>query len=381
MRRNGTIGTIVAATAALGACASRPSGGEVAWEPIPCHTASAPIERVRTGRPDPTDPALQAVCVDQAGDVALIRFDGSAARSEVIFRNGKELSALAIADVDATVEGPEIYVGGDRGNSQTGDGAVLQLVLTKDPAQRVVVRRVYQGPDFVHAVERVGPRGPNDVARLLVTTYGGEIHLLTPTKGEGEWDDRVLYRDPKPADPEAPKIKDLAFLRDAAGNVTRRAIVALKGGRTLLLDVDRPAATKLVHEEPGGLSRVTADASGGAYLTGYWGRVLHLVPDGAAFRVDVIDEEGKDSGLRGLVLGDFPVGGGVRSTMAVFGFHKRCRALVAHGDVLDPVTLYVDPERGHTIEAADVVAGNGADEILLGGYGKRVTMLVAKRGR
>jgi hypothetical protein len=360
-------------------CASTTSV-EVEWRPVVCYEGRAPIERVRCGRPDAADPEMQAVSVDQAGDVALVHFEKGAPRSEVIHRNGSELTGLLISDVDTAVHGEEIYVGGyAAGTEREGTGGVvLQLVLTSTPSGRAHVRRIYEGPAFVHSIERVEPRSPSEVVRLLVSTYAGEIHLLTPTAGSGAWDDRLLYREPPVADPEALKVKDAAFLKDASGKPSHEALVVLKTGRTVFIDIDHPETTRLVHEESGGLSRVTPDSSGGAYITGYFGRVLHFVRAGDGFRVDVVEQEGTDSGLRGVVLGNFPVTG-TTAHMVLFGFHKLCRALVPRLGVMDPTTLYVDVDRGHSIDSADLVRGNDADEILIGGYSKRVTMLVATR--
>lgn len=368
---------LTSALLSIASCAAT-SSTEIEWRPVVCYQGRAPIERVRCGRPDAADAGVQAVSVDQAGDVALMHFDRGVPRSEVILKNGSELTGLLISDIDASVAGEEIYVGGYAGgNEREGTGGLVQqLVYAANKPLRV--RRIFEGSAFVHSIERVEPQSAGEVARLLVSTYAGEIHLLTPTPGDGAWEDRLLHREPAAKDPEVLKIKDAAFLKGARGKSTHEALIALKTGRTLYLDVDHPEATRLIHEEPGGLSRVTPDAHGGAYITGYFGRVLHFVRVAEGFRIDVIDQEGVDSGLRGVVLGHFPVENTV-AHIVLFGFHKLCRALVERHGVLDPVTLYVDVDRGHTIEVADIVAGNDADELLMGGYSNRITMIVAQR--
>ncbi|HTF89122.1 MAG TPA: hypothetical protein VK843_11985 [Planctomycetota bacterium] len=369
----------VAILGSFSGCAS-PGLTEIAWEPVVCYQARGPIERVRSGRPDPRDRGLQAVSVDQAGDVALMHFERGVPRSEVIHQNRSELTGLLITDADSALPGEEIYAGGYAGgNEREGTGGVVLQLARPDAAQGAwSVRRIYEGSAFVHSIERVEPLVASEVVRLLVSTYAGEIHLLTPTPGSGPWEDSLLYREPPNPDPEAIKIKDATFLTDASGRRSHEALIALKMGRTLFLDVDHPDRTRLIHEELGGLSRVTSDGQGGAYITGYFGRVLHFLRDGEGFQVVSIEQEAADSGLRGLVLGDFPVTGAT-ARMAIFGFHKLCRALVSRHGVLDPVTIYVDIDRGHAIEAADLIQGNGADEILIGGYSNRITMLVAQR--
>lgn len=335
-------------------------GAEQRWEPLVCYEARGAIERIRCARLDAREALPLAVSVDQAGDAVLVRFGAGAPQSEVLYRNGTELTGLAIGDADPSVPGAEIYVGGfeqDFGGQEHG-GHVLQLVPGREP------REVWRGSAYVHSIEIAGPRA------LLVSTYAGEIHLVEPGGA-----DRLLWSDARGADVERPKIKDAGLLVDPAGGARHEALVAFKTGRLLWIDLAHPETARIVHDEPGGLSRVTPDAEGGAYVTGYFGRLLHFRRAGGEWRFDVLDQEGTDSGLRGAVLGNFPAGG-ARSQLAIFGFHKLVRALVPRNGVLDPVTLFVDIDRGHAIEAADLVPGNGADELLVGGYSKRGTLLV-----
>ena len=355
---------------------------EVRWEPVVLYEGGAAFERLRTGRPDASDPSLQIVGVDQGGDVVHVHWDGGAPRSQVVYRHTAELTGLVLCDADPSVPGEEIYAGGyASGEGRAGKGgAVVQIVLTPQGPR---TKRIFEGGAYVHAIEAVEPASPGEPRRLLVCTYAGEVHLVTPAAGDGHWPSRLLYRDPPSADVEVPKIKDAGFLRDPSGRAPHEVLVVMKMGRTILLDIDQPETARLVHEETGGLSRVTADESGGAYVTGYFGRVLHFVRDGAGLRVEVMEQEGVDSGLRGFVTGRFPLPGssGEVAPFAIHGFHKLVRALVQRQGVWDPVTLFVDVDRGHTMLAADLVAGNDADEIVMSGYSKRITALLAQRGR
>lgn len=337
-----------------------PRGAEQRWEPLVCYEARGAIERIRCGRVDAREALPQAVGVDQAGDAVLVRFGAGAPRSEVLYRNGTELTGLAIGEADPDVPGAEIYVGGFEQDAQGQEhgGHVMQLVPGRAP------REVWRGGAYVHSIEIAGPR------RLLVSTYAGEIRLVELGGAE-----RLLWSDAPGADVERPKIKDAGLLVDPAGGARHEALVAFKTGRLLWIDLAHPESARVVHEEAGGLSRVTPDAAGGAYVTGYFGRVLHFRRTGSEWRFEVLDQEGTDSGLRGAVLGRFPAAGQT-APLALFGFHRLVRALVPRAGVLDPVTLFVDLDRGHAIEAADLVPGNGADELLVGGYSRRVTLLV-----
>lgn len=381
-----SMSVLAAALLALGACrssagpAAGPAGGaDVRWDATVAWQGDASIERIRAGRPDRNDPKLQLVGVDQAGNVIRVRFDGEATTSDVIYRHGAELTGVAIGDVDPSFAGEEIYVGGYAGGSgrEGTGGAVMQIVFG---ATEVEVRRVWVGDSYVHAIEPVKPAKAGDPVRLLVTNYAGELRLLTPGAKAGPWTDRLIYRDAPSADPEVLKIKDVTLLRDAAGRPPHVAMVAMKTGRVLVVDLDRPSDAKLVHVEEGGLSRVSADAEGGAFLSGYAGRILHLTKDGDGFKVAAIHHEAKDSGLRGAGLGRFPVAGG-EASIATFGFFEFCRVLTPRLGAWDATTIYRDAGRGHALEAADLVPGNDADEIAIGGYSNRITVLVPHRVR
>lgn len=365
-----------------GACGSAPRSqapAPRAWEPVVCATTRAAIERIRCGRPDARDPRPQAVSVDQAGDVLLVRFGEGPPRARRLLAHGLELTGLVVGDCDPAVPGEEIYVGGagrGPGGEEQG-GIVLQIVLdaTGPGEAEPRVRTLLEPSGYVHSLERIDPQRAGEPPSLLVGTYAGELHRLEPR--DGRWSARLLHREPDGLPPEARRIKDAGFLREPGDAPRHVALVALGTGRLLRLDLEQPAATRLVHEEPGGLARVTPDREGGAYVIGYLGRVLHVTREAEGVRVEPIADEGLDSGLRGLVLGRFPTEQG-RAELALFGFHKLCRALVPTAGGLAAVTLFRDVERGHALEAAELVEGNEADELLLGGYSRELILLVRR---
>jgi hypothetical protein len=360
----------------LAACASAPRTGDVVrWEPIEVWKGDDAIERVKVGRPDASDPNPQIVGVDQGGHVVLVHWkDLYRPRSQVLYTHPSELTGLYVGDADPSIPGEEIYAGGAVKGEE--GGTVTQISVSPTG---VTLRRVWTGTGYVHSITRI----PGDASRLLVTTYKGELHVISPTPGFGPWDDRLLWRDPdaQSKDVERPKIKDAGFLVDPKGGTPHEALVVFKTGRTLLIDLEHPDKARFVHDEPGGLSRVCPDADGGAYVTGYAGRVLHFVRVGADFKVECIDQETKDSGLRGVVRGRFPLPQGGEAPLAIFGFHRLCRALSQSEGAWKATTLFEDDDRGHAIEPYELVPGNDADELVLAGYAKRIVVLVARKLR
>jgi len=378
-------GLLTLAGCASGGAPAATARPDVRWEPVILWEGDAGFETVKSGRPDASDPNLQVVGVDQAGHVVLAGYDGVTPRSRVIYDHGAELTGLAIDDVDPAVPGQEVYVGGyESGDGREGKGgAVMQVVVGPSGA---TTRKVFVPGNYVHSIAVAPPAAPGAPRRLVVSTYAGEVFVVTPAAGDGLWPSQVVYRDPPignlvPKDPR-PRIKDVAMLADPSGRPAYELIAVSAGGSAVYADLDRPGITRDLINEEGGFARITAVPDGSAYACAYWGGVFHFVRDGAGgFRADVLTRDGKDSGLRGIVLGRFPLpadaGGGV-AEMAIFGYHALVRMLVPRNGTYDMVTVFKDVERGHSLVAADMVPGNDADELVVTGYSKRLTLLVPR---
>lgn len=376
----------LAAPIAIGLASACTSGESaragVRWEATTLWTGQGSFERLRVGR---ADVGHAIVGVDQRGDVTLVRLHGDDARGQVVHAHGAELTGLAFGDVDPRVAGDEIYAGGDARDG--GGGVVLQLAREGDGWR---ARTVVDAGSYVHTIEVLEPEdgaSAGELRRLVIGTYAGEVRLLSPNgppNSGGTWTEEVVWRDAPGGEPQTHQIKDIALLRGGAAR--RAALVVFRGGRALHLDLEHPADARVVHEEPGGLSRCLADGDGGAYAIGYTGRVLHLKRARAGFDVEVVCDEGAESGLRGIVAGRFPLSGG-EATLAVFGYHALVRALVppastwSSGGAWEASTLFRDDAKGHALAAAELVPGNDADELLIAGQGKRIVLLVARRER
>jgi hypothetical protein len=371
---------LVAGCATAGPAASH----SIVWEPIEVWRGDSAFERVEVGRPDASIPRPQIVGVDQAGHLVLADLGpaGGTPSGRVLYENRSEMTGLEVADVDPSVPGEEIYAGAYEPGQDDVGGWVLEAVVDGD---RTKVRRVFTAGAYVHTIESVPPATPGGPRRLVVGTYAGEIHVLTPTPGEGEWEHRLVYRDPPVSDPRPkdprPRIKDLTLLRDPSGRAMHEVFAVFAGGRAVYADLDRPDSGVIVAEEDGGWGRACRDDATGAYACGYKGRVVHFTRDASnAFAAEVLEQEGTDAGLRGMVTGRFPLPGASDEVapLATFGFHRRCRAILPRAGAWDPVTLFTDTDRGHTLVAADLVPGNDADELVLSGYSKRILVLVPR---
>lgn len=355
-------------------CAPAPAARGVRWSAVQLWQGSASVQRVKAGDADPDQPGLEIVGVDEAGGVIVAWPQAAPPASREVYRHPGRLTGLAVADVDPSVPGSEIYAGGFR--TGTEGGAVVQVVLTPEGVRH---RVVYAGPHFVHAVERLEPAPGGAVPRLLVTDYDGAAFVLTPAPGAGPWPQVEAYREPPEVGFEDRKVKDAAVLQAARGGAGAGVFLAFKGGRGVWLDPDQPGSGRLVHEEPGGMGRVVADAEGGVLLCGYAGRVVHLVRAGEGFAAAVLfTETVGEGGLRGIGRGRLPLPDGGEAELAIFGYSKVCRLLTRSGGAFHGPVVYEDVERGHGLAVADLVPGNQADEVVLCGYANRITLLVPR---
>lgn len=368
---------VIAAALPISACASK--APRVRWEPTVVWQGDAAFETVKAGRPDPEDPNPQIVGADQKGRVVLVNFNGGRApRARVIYDNRSEVTGLCLADIDPDVPGEEIYAGCYEPGEEGAGGNVVQIARTPSGWK---ARRIFDAGAYVHALAAVPPARAGAPARLVAATYANEIHLIAPVPS-GPWRAEPLYRGPRaladagPRDPRA-RLKDVALVADPSGRPPHEILAVGAGGDAIHVDLDRPGSGRVVHVEEGGLSRVCPDGTSGAYACGYAGRLLRFVRAGAGgWKVEVCAREGKESGLRGVATGRFPLPDGGDARLAIFGFHARCRLLPPGGE--DPLTIFEDAGRGHALAAADLVPGNDADELILGGYSKRIVVLVAR---
>ncbi len=357
----------------IGACMTPTKSSGVRWDAVVAWEGDGAVERIRAGKLLPDDVLPSLIGVDQIGDVILVRMDGGRPRSERIYRHRAELTGIAFADLDREIPGPEIFVGGfATGEGRNGvGGAIIRLTPA---AGGYRAEFVYRGPAYVHAIEAaIGPDGR--AYGLFAGDYDGALTLIKPGSPVGPWSATVLCREASDVGLEARKIKDLGVL-PARDGFPEEVVMVFKTGRCSAADASRPGAARVLFEEPGGLSRVTVRGDGGFFVTGYHGRVLDVKRRGTTTDVRAIHVEPSDSGLRGIVLGRFPSEAGM-APYAIHGFMQTVRLLKPAFDACDTTTVFRDIERGHALEAADLVPGDGFDEIAVGGYSKRITILSA----
>lgn len=354
---------VVAALLAACATASAPEEG-VVWASHVAWRGDGKVECVRVGDADAASAGPEVVGVDDVGRVVVVRFPSM--RGEEVWRHTARLTGLLVADVDPSVPGSEIYAGGHF-EGESG-GAVFQVVLV--PGAPARVRLVHRGAAFVHAMARIEPARAGEPPQLLVADYAATVHLATPAPGAGPWPTRVVHVEPPTDVVEGTEMKDAVALGG------RRAFVAVKSGRGVLLDLAAGTA-EAIHVEPGGIARAAADDAGRLWLAGTAGRAVLLERGDFGWRATPLFQD--TDGLRGVALGSFPLAGGP-ARAAFFGYSRRCHLLRPVTPVAWEATPVLEhADRGHWLAAADLVPEAPGDELAIASYGGTVEILVSGR--
>ncbi len=280
------------------------------------------------------------------------------------------LGALAVADLDPRLPGPEVYTGGKRGNLyriHADDHLTFDTrVIARMPGEELHTA-VAGDLDAAHAGDE-----------LLVFTGLGEAHLVLPDGAPGGgFTQRLLARLPG-------RVRQAVRMPEADGSSGRRVAAALRSGEVLLLDLaDGRLAWEVALDEPMGLGRLAlAPFSAGApavlYVTRDDGLVLRLEQRAGGWVREVV--YAGPQGPRGVAAGRFDADPQAE-TLAVFGYGGRVQLLTRRpGAAWEVRTLFEDIDRGHWLAAAELDGRNGTDELLCTGYSGRIVLLARPPG-
>ena len=310
---------------------------------------------------------------DQGTCWVMVSYSGKWTPQRVI-HDREWLGAIDHADVDPSVPGKEMYVGGKKG----------------------VLYQVRSYPD-----------GGLD-ARRIATCDGREIHTLLA----GDLDPRHagpellvftrpggLYRVEQQADGTfvSKHLTDLpGRIRDARVLIDGRTIVtASRTGKVSLLQITEEGLQwREIFSQDVGFGRLAIgkapkdDPNATVLHTGLMMPVIYSSADnGRVFR-----HEPKLNGIwetttiysgplgpRGLVSGQFDPDP-ERETVAVFGYSGRVELLTLDGEGWSAKTLFSDRDRGHWLSVLEIDGRNNTDEIMLSGYGARMVLLAMDPG-
>lgn len=321
------------------------------------------IQAVAVGDADPRHPGIEAVAVTNIGTVYVGGLDRGRPWSDSVYRHGGNMTGLIVADVDPTIDGREIYVGGGVVGEKRGE--VVQLSLRSGMWRS---RSIWRGPGFVHAIG-LTTRGPSGALALIIPTYAGTLHTLAPHRS-GEWRDSLVYRFAEAADSSDLMIKDLIV--GPLGPHARAVAFCTKGGSLVLVDLDAPGRPQRLHHENGGIARLSLSSNNAILASCNGGNLLRVHPTETGWSVDTLFTE-TDQG-RGVSAGRFR-DGTTTYDVAIFGYPGYCRLLRNNGIGWDVHNVFRDTDKAHWMVSADIVPGNDSEELVMGGYSGRLILL------
>jgi len=320
------------------------------------------IQAVAAGDADPRHAGIEALCVTNVGTVRIAGLEDGRPWSDSLYRHGSNMTGLVVADIDPTIDGNEVYVGGSvRGEKR---GEVVQIAFISGTWRS---RTIWRGPGFVHAFG-VLKTGPSSSA-LIVPTNAGTLHSVRRDRA-GKWIDAEIFRFVAARDSADMQIKDLVIGR--FGSRSRGALFCTKGGALVLVDLDTPGQYELVHREAGGIARIASTMDGGALGSCNGGNLVRVRFNDAVWHVDTLFRE-TDQG-RGVAFGKFR-DGTIVYPVALFGYPGYCRLLRDNGIGWDMHNVFRDVGKAHWMISVEMVPGNDSDELVLGGYSGRLLLV------
>ncbi|MDF1799828.1 MAG: hypothetical protein P1V81_11680 [Planctomycetota bacterium] len=310
---------------------------------------------------------------DQGRAVVCVSYSGKWTPLPII-KDGVWLGGLEHGDLDARIDGSEVYTGGKAGH-------LYQVVPY--PHGGMDYRRIADFPGCeIHTLVGGEVDASHEGPELLVFTRPGGLYRVSADGPDGTFrtveldglDGRVRDAVLLPKDPSRPNAAPAVAMVSRAGWL-----------RVLHLAADG-VRWSTVHEEPMGLGRISLGPgrAGAPYLLYSClddGRILRHAPPtsaGGEWTTELVHVG--PQGPRGVTAGRFDPDPAVE-TVAIFGYGRKAQLLRrAPGEDWTVETLFVDLDKGHWLARAEVDGRNTTDELVLSGYSGRITLLARTPG-
>jgi len=287
-------------------------------------------------------------------------------------QEGEWFGPVVRADVDPEHDGPELYVGGKRGNVYQirthPTGGFDARIVTHIPGEEV----------HTLAAADLRPDRPGD--ELYAFTHTGAAYELRPGDPREEFARVRVATLPG-------RVRDALVLPAPDGTAPRLA-VANRAGEVALLSAGRDGLERrVILSEAMGFGRIArrTPPAGGSPTAGGAPEVLYVTrDDGLVLRLEERTPGGVwqrevvyagPQGPRGLVAGRFDADPR-RETIAIFGYDKKVQILSrAPGGAWEAETIFTDTDKGHWLAVGELDGRNGTDELVSSGYAGRIVML------
>ncbi|HGY90040.1 MAG TPA: hypothetical protein ENK43_02580 [Planctomycetes bacterium] len=284
--------------------------------------------------------------------------------------DGAWLGALCRVDLDPSLDGPEIYTGGKKGN-------LYQIRPTAHGG--FDVRLVLHVPDEeIHTLVAgdLLPERPGE-EMLLFSRSGLVFDVSAPPKTTEPFEKRLVARLPG-------RVRQ-AFLLPRRTAEPPWIVAACRFGAIKLLRLRRDGLEQetILDEDMGfgriGIAPARNRGNDVLYATRDDGVILRLEGHpGGSWKREVI--YAGPQGARGVVGGRFAADPAVE-TVAVFGYSRKIQLLSrAPGEPWRVETLFVDRDKGHWLSVAELDGRNATQELIASGYGGRIVLLARPPG-
>jgi hypothetical protein len=340
------------------------------WTAFHIHTTDSRV--VVTGTAHFTDyhGSPQVIVLDENGRCTILQSDSGKWRPEVVVEDGALLGAWAFGDLDAQIDGPELYVGGQNGNLYQirhggRRGYSTDLVATAPGAS--LGKFVIADLDPSHEGEEI-----------LAFSTAGPVFQLSPDPAS---DTAFLIRQvgSMPA-----RVRDAVVLAPLGARPPRIAAVVQTGEVSLVTFADGRFDRTVLAKEPMSLARMARKLprSGDPeviYVARVDGLILRFAErnDGIWARELIF---AGPQGPRGLVSGRFDADREAE-TVAVYGYSRKVYLLSRLGGGPWRVeSIFTDIDRGHWLAGGEIDGRNATDELVGGGFGHHVFLLAREPG-
>jgi nickel transport system substrate-binding protein len=283
------------------------------------------------------------------------------------------LGAFAVADLDPSRGGVEMYTGGKRGN-------LFRVIAHRDGGFDTSLVLRYPAEELHTAIAGDLLRSrPGD--ELLVFTHLGNVYDVRREAGA-----ETGFVGPRHARLDG-RVRQAILLPQGSEDRSDPFIACVtRNGEVMLLRMrEQDFERQVILKEPMGFGRIASKPqTPGAPLVLYVirddGLVLRLAgKPGGEFQREAI--YAGPQGPRGIAAGRFDADPDVE-TVAVFGYSKKVELLSRRGDEgpFEAKTIFEDVDRGHWLSTIEIDGRNSTDELIGSGYSGRVFQLARDPG-
>jgi len=328
---------------------------------------------------------FEIAALDDRGRCVLLNLNASKVSFWQPVMDGMWLGAVFQADIDPLWPGPELYVGGSRGNlyqiiahPQGGfssriiayfPGKEIHMIIAADLDSALAGKELYAGL-VTGELFRIFPIAKEDRSSGKGDFMAKNPSLISASSCPG-WKTVLVHKDPG-------RIRDGIILKNPETGSESMVYVSRSGRMAQLSSSPKSLNEKLIFNCKQGLARIdlgkSMDGEDLLYVAGDDGQVMRFQKDsGGVWRRELIYTG--TAGARGIATGSFDKDQSCE-TVALFGYSGNVEILRRDdAGTWTSETIFTDLDKGHWLVTGDLDDRNSTDEIVISGYSGRVVLI------